>query len=415
MDAQLLERVLLVRVAGRDGNALDLAVVDDVDDAPVRDLGHRETSQRREGVVEVERRRQDGPGLGEEANLPLVLERLSVEAGVVDGHRGAASELERAREIGLRVPAAGLGRDEGDRADRPAARNQRHGHRRAEAELADRLEQVRLVRERLDEHLVGDLGIELRLLRPDHVRHALRRVGIRRRHRCGQLLGKPNLGRVGVRGGEPLNRPVVGDHVDRAPVGERRDDELRDVRQRHLVVEGRAEQLACLRDEPPLLGELRLLLVDRRRADARGGEVRDGAHGRELLLGERASVSVVEDERPDYLALMVEGHREEGLVALRGVCLLVRGSEPLRRGDVAGDDRAVERDLGVVALDRGLRGGDVPVGEPRDSLEEPLVARAPAPERVAVGRERLLRQVEHLGQDLVQVQGGQKPACGFDK
>ena len=106
MLAQLLERALPHLVAGRDRDAPDLRAVDDVDDAPVGDPRHGEPRERRERRVVVELLAEDAAGLGEEAHLALLEQRLAVEERVVDGGRRAPREVERDREILLAVASA---------------------------------------------------------------------------------------------------------------------------------------------------------------------------------------------------------------------------------------------------------------------------------------------------------------------
>ena len=69
----LLEEVLLLRIGSGDGDLLDrdAVIVEDVDDAPVRERGHREPRHLHERLLPLERGGQRLTGLGEEAN-PLV-------------------------------------------------------------------------------------------------------------------------------------------------------------------------------------------------------------------------------------------------------------------------------------------------------------------------------------------------------
>ena len=73
---------------------------------------------------------------------------------------------------------------------------------------------------------------------------------------------------------EPGDRTVLLDHVDCTPVGECRDGQSREVRERRLVVERRREQHARVCDELPLFGQPALGLIEPRGADGGGGDVR---------------------------------------------------------------------------------------------------------------------------------------------
>ena len=112
MLAQLFERPLLDLVGRGDPDTADLGAVDHVDDAPVRDLRHGETRDRRERRVVVQQLAENASGLGDEPHLALLEQSLAVEERVVDGCRRAPGEVERDRQVRLAVAPAGFGRDE---------------------------------------------------------------------------------------------------------------------------------------------------------------------------------------------------------------------------------------------------------------------------------------------------------------
>ncbi len=64
-----------------------------------------------------------------------------------------------------------------------------------------------------------------------------------------QARGRAQLGRIGVRDRHRFARAVLGEQVDRAPVGDLRHGEPGDVAQRLLVVERGGEHVADLREE----------------------------------------------------------------------------------------------------------------------------------------------------------------------
>ena len=198
---------------------------------------------------------------------------------------------------------------------------------------------------------------------------------------------------------------LVADDVDHAPVGERGHDERRDVRERRLVVERRRELLARLGDQAPALGKPPLLLVDRGRPDGGCGEVRDGGRRAQVGVVEVPRPARVEDERSDHLAPVAQRLDEERARALGGVGGPVLFGEPVRRRDVAHDERAIERRIAAITVDRCRRSLDVGVGEAGARLHRPApVALVAAPERVGIGLERRLGELQHVGQHRRQVQ-----------
>ena len=173
--------------------------------------------------------------------------------GVVDGDRGAPCQILGGREIGLFVAPAALGRDECDRAEHAVAGDKRYAHRRLQSELFEDVKELRRVRRRLAQQLGGNLREELRLLRSDDVGDAVLRIRVGRIP-LRQIVRPPHLLRVDVGDGEPFDRPVLGDDVDRAPVCEVRDSEGREICERGFVVERRREELAGLCDEALVVG-----------------------------------------------------------------------------------------------------------------------------------------------------------------
>ena len=189
------------------------------------------------------------------AARPLPL-GLGVQPGVVDRRRRVPGQLLGERQVVLAVDAAGLGRDEADRAEDLAARDERHGDVGARRERARDLE-LALVEAEGCERRVVDLADEHRLARADRVAPA----AAEREHRLLELAGERELERVDVLEGEPLELAVDED-VDGAPVGDPRHREPRDVGERLLVVERAAEHPAGLGEEGlPLLGEPAVLDV----------------------------------------------------------------------------------------------------------------------------------------------------------
>jgi hypothetical protein len=127
-------------------------------------------------------------------------------------------------------------------------------------------------------------------------------------------------------------------------------------------------------------------------------------------------LSVVEGERAEDLVAVAQRQRHHGARPFRGMGLTVFRVEPLRGCDVLGDQRAVERDRHRPVADRRGRVGDVLVGQARVCGNGPGLARLVIlPQRVAVGRERALREREHGGQHLLDLERPQDGRRGFEQ
>ena len=122
---------------------------------------------------------------------------------------------------------------------------------RAKGQLTQQLE-VQLVHGFLHEHLVGDLGDELRLARANHRRDSRRLSGIRRVALL-QLSREGDLRGVRVRDRDLRKGAVALDDVDGAPVRGVAHGELRNVAERLPVVERAGERVTGGHDERTLL------------------------------------------------------------------------------------------------------------------------------------------------------------------
>ena len=255
--------------------------------------------------------------------------------------------------------------------------------------------------------------------------HAGRRIGVGRVALL-QLVGPADLVGVLVRDREPLDLPVGADDVDRAPVGEARDAELRDLAERVVVVERRREQLARLREEGHPLAQ-RLL----GRVQARAGErLRRLPCERQLhlaALGLEEDVAVErERHRAEHATLDRERHDDErvpvlALVRERGVALvaLLHRREEER---LAGADHVRHRHLGLEreARPAGHRRRVVaPLGEQLDGgavlAEDADRAGAGLGGLDAFGQDRvehLLRR-DRLGQELGDALESSRSVGGF--
>ena len=172
---------------------------------------------------------------------------LRVQASVVHGHSRPAGEVLGEAQVLLVVAAARFRMDERERAERARARDQGHDHHRAEPDLAERPQLFR-IRDRLLEHLPGDLWIQLRAARADHVGHARGRVRVEGEARA-QLLREPDLLGVHVRHGGVADGAVLAHQLDPAPGGQARHREVGHLLERLLEVERLRHELARSREE----------------------------------------------------------------------------------------------------------------------------------------------------------------------
>ena len=214
---ELADERLTLWIHVGDGDLADLApVVEDVHDAAVRERRNGKLGELLERRLVVERRGEDAARLGEELEplargLGLPPRRLlpPVDARLVDRGRGPARDLGGEGEILLVVVAPGRARDERERTERAAARDEGDAHpgarRRQVLEGRDEAIRVgRVAREELERRLAD----ELRLARPEHERNADGSVRVDRQ--VVQVLdGLLALDVVRVRERDSPDRPVL--------------------------------------------------------------------------------------------------------------------------------------------------------------------------------------------------------------
>jgi hypothetical protein len=167
-----------------------------------------------------------------------------VEPRVVQVEPAPVGELLRGREVRGAEAAARARAHQREVADHPAARAERDHHRGAEAEAAEHGEVLR-VPGRGHQHRVRDLGLQVGHARPDHLRRAhgrgrVERVPAVELARVGEQLGVGGLDR------DPLDRAVVAQQLDEAPVRQPGDRELGDQPQRRLEVQRSGQEPAGL-------------------------------------------------------------------------------------------------------------------------------------------------------------------------
>ena len=190
----------------------------------------------------------DGVGDAGEDRLELVAgePEVAVEPGVLEVQAAGDGQLLGRGEVGLTEAALRRRADEREVADDATARPQRHGHRRAEAQRAQELQLLLVLRDRL-QHRVRDLGLQVGDAGADHLGGADRGRRIERAAavvlaRAGQQVGVGGLDRGAG------DAPVRLQQLDEAPVGEPRDGEPRDHPQRLVVVERAGQQRGDLGD-----------------------------------------------------------------------------------------------------------------------------------------------------------------------
>ena len=158
------------------------------------------------------------------------------------------------------------------------------------------------------QQLLRDRREELGLAGTQHLRHS--RGGVRvGRVAVLELVGPAHFLGILVRHRESLDLARRPDHVDRAPVGEAGDAELRDLRQRVVVVERGSEHLARLGQERHPLAQVLLGRVETRARECLGGLPRE----RQLHLAAlRLELDVaVEGERHRAEDAALDGERDD--------------------------------------------------------------------------------------------------------
>ena len=209
------------------------------------DPGQQLVQQLLEGV-RGERRVDDGlqtPGLAGGGGLG------GDQARVVDGQRSALGQLLGERDVGLLVVPARLGRHQREHAEDPAPGGERHGDGRLWGEASGDLAHLG-IGDRALEELVGDLWEPPGPAGSHHLRHP-GPVLETMREPPAKVAGELDLGGVDVGDGDVRQLAVLVHEVDPVPVGQRWDDELAELLQRALVVEGRVEDVPRLGQRPP--------------------------------------------------------------------------------------------------------------------------------------------------------------------
>src|SRR6266542_157803 len=158
---------------------------------------------------------------------------LLEEPGVVHGQCGSPSHLLGEDEVALVVPAARFRRDQGDGPQRAAPGHHGNDDRRSDSQALHDLQEHRIWSGLLDEGL-RDLGKHLGPSRAQHPGHPGGGQGVGW-ITLPELLCQLHLVRVDVSNGQLADGAVGFEHVDRAPVGDLRDDELGHSRQGLLV------------------------------------------------------------------------------------------------------------------------------------------------------------------------------------
>jgi hypothetical protein len=161
------------------------------------------------------------------------------QAGVVERDPRPPADLLGELELTRGVLAAGLGPDERHRAERAAARGERHDHHRVHLQLADELDLLLVERGGLEQRAVDD-GVELGSAGADDRGRAGRGVRIRRVALL-QLVRPADLLRIDVGDGDRV--AVVGE-LHRAPVRERGNGEAGDLLERLNRVQRLRQHLA---------------------------------------------------------------------------------------------------------------------------------------------------------------------------
>ena len=357
-------------------------LADDVRELPPDVLLRRQPVDRGQRVVDsdetevaVPEADPDGSGDEQRVQLRIRLPRRLEEERVVDRKRRAACELMGERQVGARELPPRLAGAERDRPEQAASGLERHDDVRRGVEPAVELE-VLLVHRRPRERRLPRVLDQIRLGRPEHLRHRVRRVLVGRVS-AAELPQQLLACRVAVTDHDLTQVPVV-DHVDDAVVGEARHEQRRERVEGGVDVDRGRKDGAGLVDEPcPFLGgalgrdivddvdhELGLarLRQDRRRAqerpaflavrqqpvadDALLGTLRDeraavrqlvGRHRRPVLANHRVPLHQLLDRQREQLLAGLEAEQPcRGVVGVGERPVRALGGDPVR--DVAEDD-----------------------------------------------------------------------------
>ena len=259
--AKLLGEGDLGGIGVHEGEPLQGVAVEDVDDAPVGEVGNGQLGDALQRPLVGERGRELVARAREESEAALRVLCVEVESRVRDGERRPGGELLGALRDVRVVRAVRLGPREGERPDRPPVGDERHCERGARREPDEQLE-VPVVARRSAQRLEVESRKERRLARAERRRRGLRRAEVRRVV-AAQLVEELLLVRLRRGRGDAVDAAVRLQDVDDAPVGELRDGEAQEARKRLLVLERAGEHGGGLRGEAQ--APLRLL--------GRGGEL----------------------------------------------------------------------------------------------------------------------------------------------
>src|SRR6187200_755853 len=183
-----------------------------------------------------------------------------VEARVRDGYRGPTGQLLSKPEILFVVAAAGLGVDQGQRAERTLPGTQRHDDCGPKAELTHHTQVLR-VTGTLDQEPIGDLRVELSAPGPDDVRDARWILGIDR-VAGAKGLGELDLLGIDVCGGRVADLAALADELNAAPIPQAGHRQPRQLVERAIQVERTGHDSGRVREKGKPLARVRCLLEE---------------------------------------------------------------------------------------------------------------------------------------------------------
>jgi len=274
--------------------------------------------------------------------------RQLVEPDVVERDRSAAGQLFSQRQIVGAVAPTRRARCEGDRAERAPVQHQGHADIGCETQPTQGLEVFGIASGRQQQR-VGRLWAQLRLASLDHLRHEVLRLWVER-VALGARARQRGPGLVDVRQRQPVDRIIRFEHMDRTPVSEIGDSELRHAIECGHIVERGGQQDARRGQES--LGHIRALALDCIADGARQPTAGDlpfdqiilcaGLHGvqSKRLVGQ---IGQDDDWRPGRVLLQLHQRRqalavvqaqvEQDHIKLRLAQLLEGEGQPLDIGD----------------------------------------------------------------------------------
>ncbi len=321
---------------------------------------------------------------------------VAIEPGVVHGDAGPPRHFVEHGHVVVRERVVDAAADERDHAERVPAGRQRRQQHRTRSQFVQHPQVLRIARA-ARQHFVADVRVERGHAGAQDIVDARRRRrihGIARLEHARQL----DLLRIDVRRDDALDRVVGLLDVDRAPVGDARNREVRQVAQRLLVIERSQQRRGVRKKGHPSRVRFRQRarplqrLVGLRVPERRRGHLAERRTHADLGVAECVPGAVINDDRRPPLAS--DRHRDDqqrldALIAVRGAARIDQRAV----GDIGNRQGLSERD------ERARQGGrGVGLAQSGRMDDAPLVAcGVEHPHGMRVTRKHALCERDHAG------------------